>query len=309
MPDLAIATAGLSKVYGRKLAVADLRLEVRRGEVFGLLGPNGAGKSTCLKLLLGLVRPTAGGGLMLGRPLGDIGTRRRVGFLPEHFHFQDWLSGAELLRLHGRLFGMAPEVLRRRVPELLERVGLESQGGKPLRAYSKGMQQRIGLAQALINEPELIFLDEPTSGLDPLGRLLVRDIIREQRERGATVFINSHLLGEVEVSCDRAAFVKDGRVLETRALHAPASDGRAPLRLRLRARGVPEAFWRRFALGGRAELLDGDLWRLEVVAESAIPELLRELVATGAEVFELAPEPHSLEEVFLRVVGREGGDA
>jgi len=306
---LVIETSGLRKVYGRKLALADLSLEVRAGEAFGLLGPNGAGKSTCLKLLLGLARPTAGHGRLLGRPLGDIPTRRRVGFLPEHFHFQEWLSGAEVLQLHGRLFGLAPEILRRRVPELLERVGLGAQGAKPLREYSKGMQQRLGLAQALVNEPELIFLDEPTSGLDPLGRLLVREVIREQRQRGAAVFLNSHLLGEVEVSCDRVAFVKDGCLLETRDLRAASAAGGPSLRLRLRARDLPADFWRRAVPVARAEKLAGDAWALDVAAEAAIPELLRALLAAGAQVFELTPLPQSLEEIFLRVIGRDGGDA
>jgi len=306
LPALAIETSGLRKVYGRKLALADLSLEVRAGEAFGLLGPNGAGKSTCLKLLLGLARPTAGHGRLLGRPLGDIPTRRRVGFLPEHFHFQDWLSGPEVLRLHGRLFGLAPDLLRRRVPELLERVGLGAQGAKPLREYSKGMQQRLGLAQALVNQPELIFLDEPTSGLDPLGRLLVREVIQEQRQRGAAVFLNSHLLGEVEVSCDRVAFVKDGCLLETRDLRAAAAPS---LRLRLRARGVPADFWRRALPRGRADQLPGDAWALELAAEDAIPELLRALLAAGAQVYELTPLSLSLEEIFLRVIGRDGGDA
>lgn len=305
MAEWAIQTRGLHKVYGRKTAVADLSLEVRRGEAFGLLGPNGAGKSTSLKMLLGLVHPTAGSGQMLGRPLGDVPARARVGFLPEHFHFQEWLSGVELLRLHGRLYGMSEDKLRRRVPELLARVGLEAQGGKPIRAYSKGMQQRIGLAQALVHEPDLVFLDEPTSGLDPHGRFLVRDIIREQRERGATVFLNSHLLGEVEVSCDRVAFVKAGRVLETRTLHEDG--GAAGFSVRVRARGVPDGFWARQGVPARAAA--AGLWTFDAASEAALPAVLRALVEAGAEVYEFAPQRESLEDLFLRIVGRDGGEA
>src|SRR5499427_7771559 len=216
--DLAIRTCGLRKVFGNKVAVRNLTLEVPRGEVFGFLGPNGAGKSTSVKMMLGLVFPTSGEAAILGRPVGDVKTRSRVGFLPEHFRFYDWLTPVELLKLHGRLYGMSPARLRERIPILLDLVGLMPHSNKRLRDFSKGMLQRIGLAQALLNEPDLIFLDEPTSGLDPVGRRLVRDIIKAQRDRGATVLLNSHLLGEVEITCDRVAFIKHGEVVETRRL-------------------------------------------------------------------------------------------
>src|SRR5216683_73998 len=218
--DLAIRTRGLRKVFSGKVAVRNLTLDVSRGEVFGFLGPNGAGKSTSVKMLLGLVFPTSGEAEILGRPAGDVKTRSKVGFLPEHFRFYDWLTSAELLKLHGRLYGMSHATLRERVPALLDMVGLTPHRDKPLRDFSKGMLQRIGLAQALLNEPDLIFLDEPTSGLDPFGRRLVRDIIKAQRDRGATVLLNSHLLGEVEITCDRVAFIKDGEVVETRELNS-----------------------------------------------------------------------------------------
>src|SRR6266481_1502277 len=217
--DLAIRTRRLRKVFSGKVAVRNLTFDVPRGEVFGFLGPNGAGKSTSVKMLSGLVFPTGGEAEILGHPAGDVKTRSKVGFLPEHFRFYDWLSPIELLKLHGRLYGMSHATLRERVPALLDLVGLTPHQDKHLRDFSKGMLQRIGLAQALVNEPDLIFLDEPTSGLDPVGRRLVRDIIKAQRERGATVLLNSHLLGEVEIICDRVAFIKDGEVLETRQLN------------------------------------------------------------------------------------------
>src|SRR5229473_8333868 len=210
---LAIRTRGLRKVFGGKVAVRNLTLDVPQGEVFGFLGPNGAGKSTSVKMLLGLVFPTSGEAEILGRPMGDVKVRSKVGFLPEHFRFYDWLTPAELLKLHGRLYGMSHATLRERVPALLDMVGLTPHREKQLRDFSKGMLQRIGLAQALIHEPELVFLDEPTSGLDPMGRRLVRDIIRAQRERGATVFLNSHLLSEVEITCDQVVFIKEGEVV------------------------------------------------------------------------------------------------
>ena len=203
MSDLVIDTRGLRKWFGPTLAVADLSLSVRAGEIFGFLGPNGAGKTTSIKMLLSLVHPDGGDGRVLGQPLGDRLTRARIGFLPEHFRFHDCLTARELLRFHGRLYGLSGSDLDMRIDRLLARVDLLEAADRPVRGYSKGMLQRTGLAQALLNDPVLVFLDEPTSGLDPLGRLLVRDIISELRDRGTTVFLNSHLLGEVEATCDR----------------------------------------------------------------------------------------------------------
>ena len=199
----AIKTEELRKVFGDQAAVKGLTLQVEQGEVFGFLGPNGAGKTTSMKMLLGLVAPTSGTASLLGSPIGDIATRARVGFLPEHFRFQDWLTAREFLLLHGQLLGMESRDLQTRREELLERVGLAPFGNKLLRTYSKGMLQRVGLAQALLNRPALVFLDEPTSGLDPVGRRLVRDIIRELKEHDTCVFLNTHLLSEIEVTCDR----------------------------------------------------------------------------------------------------------
>ena len=197
MSEAAIATRGLRKEFGEKVAVADLTLQVEQGEVFGFLGPNGAGKTTSIKMLLGLTAPTAGEGYLLGQPLGDHRTRARIGFLPEHFRFHEWLTAAEFLDLHGRLYGMERSRRQEVIPDLLELVGLADRAGTRLSAFSKGMLQRIGLAQALLNDPALVFLDEPTSGLDPLGRRLVRNIINHLREEGTAVFLNSHLLGEI----------------------------------------------------------------------------------------------------------------
>ncbi|HZM28771.1 MAG TPA: ABC transporter ATP-binding protein, partial [Gemmatimonadales bacterium] len=197
MTERVIETHRLRKRFGSKLAVADLSLTVARGEVFGFLGPNGAGKTTSLKMLLGLIEPSAGSASVLGAPLGNRLARSRVGFLPEHFRFHEWLTGRELLGFHGRLHGLSGGQLRNRIEDLLERMDLLEAGDRPVRAYSKGMMQRVGLAQALLNEPSLVFLDEPTSGLDPLGRLLVRDVIHELKAQGTAVFLNSHLLGEI----------------------------------------------------------------------------------------------------------------
>src|SRR5918996_3961034 len=209
----AIKTEQLRKVFGEYAAVKGLTLQVEQGEVFGFLGPNGAGKTTSMKMLLGLVAPTSGSASLLGAPIGDLPTRAHVGFLPEHFRFQDWLTGREFLRLHGQLLGMESRDLQTRLEELLERVGLSPFGNKLLRTFSKGMLQRVGLAQALLNRPALVFLDEPTSGLDPVGRRLVRDVIRDVRAQGTSVFLNSHLLSEIEVTCDRVGFIQHGEVV------------------------------------------------------------------------------------------------
>ncbi|HWT79031.1 MAG TPA: ABC transporter ATP-binding protein, partial [Candidatus Methylomirabilis sp.] len=173
--DPAIQTDRLRKVFGDRAAVKGLTLLVQQGEVFGFLGPNGAGKTTSMKMLLGLITPTAGSASLLGAPLGNRAIRARIGFLPEHFRFQEWLTAREFLELHGQLYGMEGNRLARRSDELLERVGLADFRNKQLHTFSKGMLQRIGLAQALLNNPALVFLDEPTSGLDPVGRRLVRD--------------------------------------------------------------------------------------------------------------------------------------
>src|SRR5512136_1025969 len=213
-----IETSHLRKEYSRKVAVADLDLQVGQGEVFGFLGPNGAGKTTSIKMLLGLAKPTSGEARLLGQPIGDPLSRSRVGFLPEHFRFHDWLSGTEFLDLHAQLYGVSKTDRHQRIPALLKRVGLEEHATKKLRGYSKGMLQRVGLAQALLNHPAVVFLDEPTSGLDPIGRILVRHIIRELRDEGTTVFLNSHLLSQVEITCDRVVFIKHGAVVKAISL-------------------------------------------------------------------------------------------
>jgi ABC-2 type transport system ATP-binding protein len=301
--DLAIRTRGLRKVFGGKVAVRNLTLDVSRGEVFGFLGPNGAGKSTSVKMLLGLVFPTSGEAEILGRPAGDVKTRSKVGFLPEHFRFYDWLTSTELLKLHGRLYGMSHAALRERVPSLLDLVGLTPHRDKPLRDFSKGMLQRIGLAQALLNDPDLIFLDEPTSGLDPFGRRLVRDIIKAQRDRGATVLLNSHLLGEVEITCDRVAFIRDGEVVETRQLN----ENDEQITVSIRASNVNAEVANGLSQWAPSVRSEGERLTLTLSSNALLPEVVRYLVAKGADVYEVTPQRLSLEERFLEIVGSDGG--
>jgi ABC-2 type transport system ATP-binding protein len=301
MTDLVVETRGLRKQFGTKMAVDDLSLSVRRGEVFGFLGPNGAGKTTSLKMLLGLVEPTAGSGTVLGARLGDRATRGRIGFLPEHFRFHEWLTGRELLHFHGRLFGMSGARLEARIETLLERVDLLDAAARALREYSKGMLQRVGLAQAMLNEPELVFLDEPTSGLDPLGRLLVRDVITELRARGTTVFLNSHLLGEVEVTCDRVAFVKRGRIARELALADQPDE--LEVELRIDAAGI-EVGAGLSQFGRELPARDGSL-RLRVRDEEALPEIARWLVGRGIRLYQMRAVRKSLETLFLEVMGED----
>jgi len=212
-----ISVEHLTKRYrnpiGGRAALNDLTLEVPPGEIYGFLGPNGAGKTTTIKLLLGLIAPTAGGGTVLGAPLGSVAARRRLGFLPESPYFCEYLRGDELLDYYGRLFGLADRVRRERVERLLRQVGLWESRRLVVRKYSRGMLQRLGLAQALINDPDLVILDEPAGGLDPIGRREMRDILLRLREHGKTVFLSSHILAEVEMVCDRVAILALGHLV------------------------------------------------------------------------------------------------
>lgn len=301
---LAIETRGLRKVFGDKVAVGDLTLSVPRGEVFGFLGPNGAGKTTSVKMLLNLVFPTSGEALLLGRPLDDPQVRSRVGFLPEHFRFHDWLKGWEFLALHAELYKMGRQQARRRIAELLDLVGLTPHANKKLREYSKGMLQRIGLAQALLNQPELVILDEPTSGLDPVGRRLVRDIIRELRSQGTTVFLNSHLLSEVEITCDRVAFIKHGEVIRVSPLQSLVE---GELSVEVRARNLRPEVIQGLSRWSRSVRADGEYLALTLDGEADLPQINRFLVEQGVEVYALRPERVSLEDLFIQIVGTDGG--
>jgi ABC-2 type transport system ATP-binding protein len=306
--DLSIDARGLRKEFGSKIAVADFSLEVPRGEVFGFLGPNGAGKTTSVKMLLGLTRPTAGQAIILGEPLGDQAARTRIGFLPEHFRFHEWLQAAEFLDLHGRLYGMSAADRAAVIPDLLELVGLGQRSKTRLSAFSKGMLQRIGLAQALLNDPELVFLDEPTSGLDPLGRRLVRDIIKELRREGITVFLNSHLLSEIEMTCDRVAFIRQGTIIQVAALDELEQEG-VQITVRV-GQPTPELLEGLSQFGDNTKMDAGDgRIHMALAEESQIPELVKWLVDQGQAIYELSPQRLSLEERFLQIVGDEMYDA
>jgi len=300
----AVNTQNLRKVFGENVAVGNLTMTVEQGEVFGFLGPNGAGKTTAMKMLLGLISPTAGTGSILGSPIGDYHARAKVGFLPEHFRFHDWLTATEFLSLHAELYHIPKAITKKRVPELLDLVVLTSHASKKLKNFSKGMLQRIGLAQALLNDPDLVLLDEPTSGLDPVGRRLVRDIIHDLSAQGTTVFLNSHLLSEVEITCNRVAFIKHGEVIRTSQLHTLV-DGE--LTVEVRARHLNPEIVSGLSQWSQVTRTDGELLSLTLDHEDDLPHINRYLVDQGVDVYAIRPEHISLEDLFIQIVGTDGG--
>ena len=304
MNGLAIQTHELRKVYGARAVVDGLNLQVGAGEVFGFLGPNGAGKSTTVKMLLGLVLPSGGRAEVLGGSPADPQIRARLGFLPEQFRFQTWMTGSEFLHFHGKLAGLRAAELRVRVPQVLEEVGLGGRGGEAMSGYSKGMLQRCGLAAAILARPALVFLDEPTSALDPIGRVEVREIIERLRAGGCAVFLNSHLLSEVEQVCDRVAFVKAGRVLQQGTMRE-LMGGVIPVDLRVGAlsegllaalRALGEVRRTDTNTPGRADI---EVW---LEREDAVPAVAAAVHAAGTDLYALTPRRPDLETMFLDLI-------
>ncbi len=306
--DAALRTEELTKDYAigfwRKRpyrALDRLSIAVPRGEVFGFLGPNGAGKTTTLKLLMQLVFPTSGRAEILGRPAGDLTVKRRIGYLPEHPYFYDYLTAEELLRYFASLFGYPAPEAKQRAERLLDEVGIGAERRMQLRKYSKGMLQRVGIAQALINDPELVIFDEPMSGLDPLGRRDVRSLILKLRDRGCTVFFSSHVLSDAEALCSEVAILAKGRLVAT---------GRLSDMLAFRARG-----WEMVIAGASDALLaqaaprcrrlvriGGDRYLLELPLDPPPERLLAELTAGGAHLVALNPIRDTLEDFFVQQV-------
>ena len=294
----AIHTLDLGKRYGKTVALVDLTMTVRPGEVFGFLGPNGAGKTTAVKLLLGLTRPSFGEGWVLGAPIGDRLTRRRVGYLPELFRYQTWLSGREVLSLHCELMRLARPRWKGEIDAALQTVGLAERGDDRVGTFSKGMQQRLGLGVALLGKPELIVLDEPTSALDPVGRHDVRAIIRELKAKGTTIFLNSHLLTEVEQVCDRVAIVDRGRVIATGSLGELLDRGGA---VRMRVAGLsPEQYT---VLGqSRSMRQEGEWLTFANLGIDGAADLVAEAVRLGGRVYAVEPRQLTLEDRFLQLL-------
>lgn len=305
----AIETRGLKKVYRSLIggspvvAVADLNLQVPYGCVFGFLGPNGAGKTTTIQILIGNVYPTAGQAWVLGYKAGALAAKRRLGFLPEKFQFHEFLTAEEFLKLHGRLAGMDGKTLARRIDEVLELVGLQERRKSRIREFSKGMQQRIGLAQAILHDPDLVILDEPTSALDPLGRRRVREVIEYLKQQGKTVFLNSHLLSEVERSCDMVAILNKGRVVKQGTLEELlVHKSIVVLELRQVVPPVLEALER---VAMKVQPLDTNRVMAEVADEKAIPELARAVVYAGGDLMGMQAKRETLEDLFIQLVEGE----
>ena len=305
MPDPAISTAGLAKTYGGRRPVEALRpltLDVAPGETFGLLGPNGAGKTTLVKLLLGLVRPTAGAASILGRPIAMAEARRAVGYLPEGHRFPPFLTARQALDLFARMAGVDAESRPGRAAELLDLVRLDGAADRAVGTFSKGMLQRLGIAQALMNRPRLVFLDEPTDGVDPVGRREIRTLIEGLRADGVTVFLNSHLLSEVEQVCTRVAILKDGVVVRDGSVDDLTRQGRAWL---LTTTPLPDASTDALAdaLSEPTERPDGLVrHRLTLPDRAALGAALDRLHADGGEVEAVEPARQSLEDLFVEVV-------
>jgi ABC-2 type transport system ATP-binding protein len=300
-----IEAQGLRKVYrsrvrGRAIeALGGLDLRVEPGEVFGLLGPNGAGKTTTVKILLGLTFPTSGSARLLGLPAADPASRRRVGYLPEGHRFPGYLTARQTLEIFGRMSGMDRAARRARTGILLERVGLERWADVRVRKFSKGMTQRLGLAAALVHDPEVLLLDEPTDGVDPLGRREIRDLLQEEASRGKAILLNSHLLSEIELTCGRVAVLRNGTVAaegSIESLTAPTA------RYRLVATGVDERLLAAFReTGATVERVNGhfDLGARDLDHLNALVDRLR---ASGGRLQELTPVRSSLEDVFVGLV-------
>jgi ABC-2 type transport system ATP-binding protein len=298
-----VRARGLRKAYGSHVAVAGLDLDVPAGAVYGLLGPNGAGKTSVIKMLLGLSVPTAGTVTLFGLPNADPRARARVGFLPEHFRFHEWLTAVEFLRFHAELYGVRGAERGERVATALTRVGLGHRADSQLGTFSKGMLQRIGLAQALLNDPRLLILDEPTSGLDPVGRREIRDLILALRDEGVTVLLNSHILSEVERVCDEVAILDLGR-LAWQGRPTSIAEGRIEVTAQI-AGGPPELLDMLRPLAPDI-MRDDDQLAFTAPDADTVASVAAALTASGARLYRLEPKQPSLEDLFVRLVkGRD----
>jgi ABC-2 type transport system ATP-binding protein len=300
---MVIETEKLTKYYDNKIGCRDITIGVEEGEIFGFLGPNGAGKSTFIKMLVGLLFPTGGKAMVLGKPLGDIHARAKMGYLPENFKYQDWMTGEDLLSFHASLYKLDKKNAAAKLEEVLDIVKLKGHEHYRIGTYSKGMQQRIGLACALLPDPDLLFLDEPTSALDPVGRKEVREIMLRLRSRGKTVLLNSHLLSEVEAVCDSVAIINKGaivkygkmeNILESKfilEIHAEELSSEVLSRLRDFDSGLTYT-------NGRVSM--------QIKDRAFVHDIASVILNGGGKLYELSPKRVSLENVFINLV--QGGD-
>lgn len=307
MEQTVIKTVNLSKRYSGLWskttvdAVKNLSLEVNQGEIFGFLGPNGAGKTTTIKILLGIIYPTQGEAYVLGTPAGDPKTHYKLSYLPENPYFYDYMTGEEILSFYAQLFGIGEPERSKRIKELLGRVGLSRAASQPIRTYSKGMQQRIGLAQCLLNDPELLILDEPTAGLDPIAHIDIRDMILDLRDKGKTLFVCSHQLSDVEAVCDRVAILKNGEMARLGKLDELLAGGTVEMIAERVENGILDQLK---SLGGQAHLHEGKLFVQQPDDDSigAVIDLVRK---NGGRIISILPQRRTLEDLFVETI--QGG--
>jgi ABC-2 type transport system ATP-binding protein len=277
-------------------------LKVEQGEIFGFLGPNGAGKTTTIKILLGLIYPTSGTAWLLDREIGDVAVKNEVGFLPEAPYFYEYLTGEEFLRFYGQIFGLGGTTLAKKIDQMLEMVKLTEARRLPLRKFSKGMLQRIGLAQALINDPKVVILDEPMSGLDPIGRRDVRDIILHLKEQGKTVFFSTHILPDVEMICDRVGILVKGRLRAVGVVHELVGAG-AVTSVEIVVEGLAEAGVQEAERLGGTVVKRGNQVLIKLDDEAKVSHMLDVIRGHAARLVSLVPHKRSLEDLFLKEVG------
>jgi ABC-2 type transport system ATP-binding protein len=308
--EVVVNVQSLQKVFrvgfwGRRVTAVDgLSLEVRRGEILGFLGPNGAGKTTTIKMLMGLIYPSSGTAALFGRPIGDPMAKAKVGFLPESPYFYDYLTGREFLRFYGHLFGLVGNILDKRVDELLELVGMKHTRDLQLRKFSKGMLQRVGIAQALINDPELVILDEPMSGLDPIGRKEVRDLILRLKESGKTVMFSSHILHDAELLCDRVAMILKGKLVASGQVAELIDQGATHSVELVIDRLSPEGIEHLRPLTEKV-VVQGDRLLTVLKHPRDVGPALEIVRAAKATLISLTPHKSSLEDLFIGMVKRQ----
>lgn len=294
-----IETKALTKQYENGKGCIDIQIEVHKGEVYGFLGPNGAGKSTFIKTLVGLLFPTSGSAEILGRPLGDLEAKKRMGYLPELFKYQEWMTGKDLLKFHAQLYKLDKGRIPSKIEEVLEMVNMKGSENYKIGTYSKGMQQRIGMASALLCDPELIFLDEPTSALDPIGRKEVRDMILTLKQMEKTVFLNSHLLGEVEQVCDAAAIISHGHIVK-QGLMSDMLRGQNSLEIQ--AEDISHQLLDTLKAYDGDMIYDGKIIQIKLREASDTPLIAQKVIEGGAKLFSLKPQSNKLEDLFIQLI-------
>jgi ABC-2 type transport system ATP-binding protein len=307
----AISASNITKVYKQGLfkkgirAVDNLSIEVSEGEVFGFLGPNGAGKTTFIKVLLNIIYPTNGNAKLLGIDINNPKARRNVGYLPESPYFNDRMNAFQLLEFYGAFYKMKRNHLEKRRDEVLEITGLTEAAKRPLRSYSKGMLQRIGFCQAILSEPEIVFLDEPSTGLDPMGRRKIKDVIRDLKKRGTTVFLNSHILSDVQDTCDRIGIVKDGKLIKVANIQELTVDQHV-LRIHI-DNPTDEIVSAMGTISISCRKIDDSMIELAIDSPQNTPDIIAKLVELGGRIYDVRYHESSLEDTFISIIENEGG--